>query len=54
MPLEAIALVAGIDRINDGLKTVVNIIGNSVNAIILSHWEAEKNSEVEGLPVLKS
>lgn len=54
LPLEAIALVAGIDRITDGLKTVVNIIGNSVNAIILSHWEAEKNSEVEGLPVLKS
>ena len=44
LPLEAIALVAGIDRITDGLKTVVNIIGNSVNAIILSHWEAEKNS----------
>ncbi|MCA6587385.1 MAG: dicarboxylate/amino acid:cation symporter [Pseudanabaena sp. M051S1SP1A06QC] len=54
LPLEAIALVAGIDRITDGLKTVVNIIGNSVNAIILSHWEAEKNLEVEGLPVLKS
>ncbi len=54
LPLEAIALVAGIDRITDGLKTVVNIIGNSVNAIILSHWEAEQSSEVEGLPALKS
>jgi Na+/H+-dicarboxylate symporter len=41
LPLEAIALVAGIDRLTDGLKTVVNIIGNSVNAIILSRWEAE-------------
>jgi Na+/H+-dicarboxylate symporter len=54
LPLEAIALVAGIDRITDGLKTVVNIIGNSVNAIILSHWESEQSSEVEGLPALKS
>ncbi len=54
LPLEAIALVAGIDRITDGLKTVVNIIGNSVNAILLSHWEAEQSSEVEGLPALKS
>ncbi len=39
LPLEAIALVAGIDRLTDGLKTVVNIIGNSTNAIILSYWE---------------
>jgi proton glutamate symport protein len=45
LPLEAIALVAGIDRLTDGLKTVVNIIGNSVNAIILSHWEAEQITE---------
>ncbi|MBD2149841.1 dicarboxylate/amino acid:cation symporter [Pseudanabaena sp. FACHB-1277] len=41
LPLEAIALVAGIDRLTDGFKTVVNIIGNSTNAIILSHWESE-------------
>lgn len=47
LPLEAIALVAGIDRLTDGLKTVVNIIGNSVNAIILSHWESEKILEIE-------
>lgn len=54
LPLEAIALVAGIDRLTDGLKTVVNIIGNSVNAIILSHWESETISEVEPIPVLKN
>ncbi|PZO35786.1 MAG: sodium:dicarboxylate symporter [Pseudanabaena frigida] len=54
LPLEAIALVAGIDRITDGLKTVVNIIGNSTNAIILSHWESETISEVEPIPVLKN
>jgi Na+/H+-dicarboxylate symporter len=51
LPLEAIALVAGIDRLTDGLKTVVNIIGNSVNAIILSRWEAEKVTEVEQIAV---
>jgi len=52
LPLEAIALVAGIDRLTDGFKTVVNIIGNSTNAIILSYWEAEQVSETS--PVLKS
>ena len=54
LPLEAIALVAGIDRLTDGLKTVVNIIGNSTNAIILSHWEMDQISEVESIPVLKN
>ncbi len=53
LPLEAIALVAGIDRITDGLKTVVNIIGNSTNAIILSRWEAGQISEVEPVPALE-
>ena len=52
LPLEAIALVAGIDRLTDGFKTVVNIIGNSTNAIILSYWEAEQVSET--VPVLKN
>jgi len=52
LPLEAIALVAGIDRLTDGFKTVVNIIGNSTNAIILSYWEAEQVTET--IPVLKS
>lgn len=39
LPLEGIAIVAGIDRLTDGFKTVLNVIGTSVNAIILSYWE---------------
>ncbi|NJK35071.1 MAG: dicarboxylate/amino acid:cation symporter [Oscillatoriales cyanobacterium SM2_2_1] len=46
LPLEAIALVAGIDRITDGLKTVVNILGNSTNAILLSRWESVPQAPV--------
>jgi Na+/H+-dicarboxylate symporter len=41
LPLEGIAVVAGVDRLTDSFKTVLNVIGNSVNAILLSHWEAE-------------
>ncbi len=41
LPLEGIAVVAGIDRLTDGFKTVLNVIGNSSNAILLSRWEAE-------------
>lgn len=39
LPLEGIAIVAGIDRLTDGFKTVLNVIGNSSNSIFLSLWE---------------
>ena len=39
LPLEGIAIVAGIDRLTDGFKTVLNVLGNSSNAILLSMWE---------------
>ena len=39
LPIEGIAIVAGVDRLTDGLKTVLNVISNTANAVILSHWE---------------
>ena len=39
LPLEGIAIVAGIDRLTDGFKTVLNVVGNGSNAILLSLWE---------------
>ncbi|HTL88938.1 MAG TPA: dicarboxylate/amino acid:cation symporter [Leptolyngbya sp.] len=39
LPLEGVAIVAGIDRLTDGFKTVLNIIGNVSNAVILNAWE---------------
>jgi Na+/H+-dicarboxylate symporter len=39
LPVEGVAIVAGIDRITDGFKTIVNITGNIANAVILCHWE---------------
>lgn len=48
LPLEGIAIVAGVDRLTDGFKTVINLIGNSVNAIALSHWEqSSKNIKLD-------
>lgn len=44
LPLEGVAIVAGVDRLIDGLKTVLNLVGNTTNAVILSHWEAPKVS----------
>ncbi len=58
LPLEGIAIVAGIDRLTDGFKTVLNVIGNSSNAILLSRWEVaptEPAAElvVSHVPVVK-
>jgi len=37
--------VAGVDRLTDGFKTVINVIGNVSNAVILSHWETSKTND---------
>ncbi len=39
LPVEGVALIAGIDRLTDGFKTMLNVTGNTVNAVILSRWE---------------
>jgi proton glutamate symport protein len=47
LPIEGVAIVAGVDRLTDGFKTVLNIVGNTTNAIILSHWEPQSPSVAE-------
>jgi proton glutamate symport protein len=39
IPLEGLAFIAGIDRILDMARTVVNVLGNSLAAIVMSKWE---------------
>ncbi|MCP3739970.1 cation:dicarboxylate symporter family transporter [Rossellomorea sp. BNER] len=41
IPLEGLAFIAGIDRILDMMRTVVNVVGNSLAAIVMSKWEGE-------------
>ncbi len=38
LPLEGIALVAGVDRLTDGFRTLLNVLGNTANAVILDKW----------------
>ncbi|MBB2482324.1 cation:dicarboxylase symporter family transporter [Bacillus sp. APMAM] len=42
LPVEGLALIAGIDRILDMARTAVNIVGNSLAAIVISKWEGHK------------
>lgn len=41
LPMEGLAFIAGIDRVLDMARTVVNVIGNSLAAIVMSKWEGQ-------------
>ncbi|MGG6268943.1 dicarboxylate/amino acid:cation symporter [Leptolyngbya sp. AN03gr2] len=49
LPLEGVAIVAGVDRLTDGFKTVMNIISNVANAVILNVWESASEQETTEL-----
>lgn len=53
IPVAGVAFIAGIDRIIDMARTVVNVIGNSLAVVVISKWENEFNPE-EGKEYLKS
>lgn len=39
IPLEGLAFIAGIDRILDMARTVVNVVGNALATVVISKWE---------------
>jgi len=45
IPVEGVAFIAGIDRIVDMARTVVNVIGNSLAVVVISKWEGQYNVE---------
>jgi Na+/H+-dicarboxylate symporter len=48
LPLEGIALIAGIDRILDMFRTTVNIVGDAAGAVTVAGTENELNKEASG------
>ncbi|ANC77264.1 glutamate:protein symporter [Fictibacillus phosphorivorans] len=44
IPLEGLAFIAGIDRILDMARTAVNVVGNSLAAVVMSKWEGQFNT----------
>ena len=46
LPTEGIALIMGIDRILDMLRTAVNITGDAVCTTIVSHQEGALNRDI--------
>ncbi|MBD2327698.1 dicarboxylate/amino acid:cation symporter [Alkalinema sp. FACHB-956] len=39
LPIEGVAIVAGIDRLMDSFHTILNVVGNTANAVFLERWE---------------
>jgi Na+/H+-dicarboxylate symporter len=50
LPLEGVAMVAGVDRLLDSFRTTLNVIGITVNAALLEKWAAL--DLVDGMSVL--
>lgn len=45
IPVEAVALIAGIDRILDMIRTSVNVVGDVASAVMVTKLEGELDSE---------
>lgn len=53
LPVEGVAIVAGVDRLTDGFKTIINLVGNIANAAFLDRWESQE-PEASASPQLTS
>ncbi|MFA1822912.1 dicarboxylate/amino acid:cation symporter [Virgibacillus oceani] len=47
LPLEGIAIVAGIDRVTEGFRTLLNVFGNTANASLLQQWENRRERKIQ-------
>jgi Na+/H+-dicarboxylate symporter len=46
LPIEAIALIAGVDRIIEMMTTSINITGDAVTAVIVAKSEDQLNEAI--------
>lgn len=47
IPLEGLAFIAGIDRLLDMARTVVNVVGNALATIVMAKWEGRFDQQKE-------
>lgn len=45
IPLEGLAFIAGVDRIMDMARTVLNVVGNALAAIVIAKWEKSYDTD---------
>ncbi|MFY4775588.1 cation:dicarboxylate symporter family transporter [Metabacillus sp. RGM 3146] len=49
IPPEGLAIIAGIDRILDMARTVVNVVGNSLATVVIAKWEGQFKQNPDAL-----
>jgi len=52
LPLEAVALVAGIFRVIESGTTTLNVLGNAIAPLVISRWEGVRLKPAEQGQVL--
>ncbi|MBE9030789.1 dicarboxylate/amino acid:cation symporter [filamentous cyanobacterium LEGE 11480] len=51
LPVEGVAIVAGVNRLADGFCTMLNLIGNTTHAALLAKWEGLEIETLDRAPV---
>lgn len=41
LPTDGVAILLGIDRLLDMIRTVCNVCGNCMATVVVAHWEGE-------------
>jgi Na+/H+-dicarboxylate symporter len=55
LPVEGVAILAGVDRLMDSFHTLLNLMGNVANAAFLNRWETSPEADhSSGQPVVES
>src|SRR5262249_46826676 len=48
LPLEAVAVILGVDELMDMARTTVNLIGNCLATVVMARWEGEFDAAATG------
>lgn len=48
LPLEAVALILGVDELMDMARTTVNLVGNCLATVVMARWEGEYVAPLPG------
>ena len=51
LPLEAVAVILGVDALMDMARTSVNLLGNCLATAVMARWEGEFPDKVKGAPI---
>ncbi|HVK18270.1 MAG TPA: cation:dicarboxylase symporter family transporter [Fimbriiglobus sp.] len=49
LPLEAVAVILGVDELMDMARTTVNLIGNCLATVVMARWEGEFDDSANGV-----